>query len=236
MKQIHHLQLEILRKLVFSPKLKYLQLKPSGDIENNQFDFHLNRLMEMAYVEKNDNKYQLSTKGKEYTTRMDTDSVEIMKQAKLSVWLAVTRKVKGKLQFLIYTRLKHPFYGCQGFGGGKMAFGERIVDTAQRELKEETGLEGKAEIIKMAHYRVFDRNKNLLEDKIMFLCRIASPIGSLTREVEEGKYEWVDENKIEDYITKPFEDMSVIMSYIKEVKEFSGRVTIEEQDVITNKF
>lgn len=236
MKQIHHLQLEILRKLVFSPKLKYLQLKPSGDIENNQFDFHLNRLMEMAYVEKNDNKYQLSTKGKEYTTRMDTDSVEIMKQAKLSAWFAVTRKVKGKLQFLIYTRLKHPFYGCQGFGGGKMVFGERIVDTAQRELKEETGLEGKAEIIKMVHYRVFDRNKNLLEDKMMFLCRIASPIGSLTREVEEGKYEWVDENKIEDYITKPFEDMSVIMSYIKEVKEFSGRVTIEEQDVITNKF
>ena len=236
MKQIHHIQLEILRKLVFVPKLKYLQLKPNASIENNQFDFHLNRLIDMGYVEKSDNQYRLSTKGKEYTTRMDTNTVEIMKQSKLSAWFGVMQVVDNRLQFLIYTRLKHPFYGCQGFGGGRMSFGEKIVETAERELKEETGLDGKAEIAKMVHYRVFDRNKQLLEDKIMFLCRVLNPTGTLITDMEEGKYEWVDEDKIKDYITNPFEEISVFMGYMKAVKEFDGQVSIEELDVETEKF
>lgn len=236
MKQIHHIQLEILRKLIFVPKLKYLQLKPNVDIENNQFDFHLHRLVDMGFVEKSNNQYQLSIKGKEYSTRMDTDSVEIMKQSKLSAWFAVVRKNKGKLQFLIYTRLKHPFYGCQGFGGGKMSFGEKIIDTAQRELKEETGLVGKAEIVKMVHYRVFDKNRFLLEDKIMFLCRVSNPTGELITDMEEGKYEWVNEDNVKKYITKPFESMNLILKYMKAIKEFNGQTTIEEMDVETDKF
>ena len=236
MKQIHHIQLEILKKLIFVPKLKYLQLKPNIDIENNQLDFHLNRLMDMGYVEKIDNQYQLSIKGKEYTTRLDTDAVEIMKQAKLSAWFVVMRKHVHKLQFLVYTRLKHPFYGCQGFGGGRMSFGEQIVETAKRELKEETGLDGNAEIVKMVHYRVYDKNKNLLEDKIMFLCRVLNPVGTVTTNMEEGKYEWVDEDKLQTYITNPFENFDVFMSQANAAKQFNGHVTIEELDVITDKY
>jgi hypothetical protein len=48
---MHKLQLQILTKLVFKPDLKYMELKPEKDLENNQFDYHLNQLIDAGYIE-----------------------------------------------------------------------------------------------------------------------------------------------------------------------------------------
>ena len=237
MKQLHGIQLQILRKLLFARELRYAEMKPDREMENNQFDFHLDQLIKAGFIEKKEKGYALTSVGKEYANRIDTDEVKVMKQARLSAWAVGVRKIKDKWQFLVYTRLKQPFFGCQGFVSGKIGFGERIVQAAERELKEETGLLGTAEIVKMVHYRVFDKkDKHLLEDKIMFLCRIVNPTGKLETESEEGRYEWVDEEKLPEYVTNHFESWEVFAGQVKAVKEFDGNVKIEEIDHWSEKF
>jgi 8-oxo-dGTP pyrophosphatase MutT (NUDIX family) len=237
MNQLHRLQLEILKKLVFAPNLRYSDLKPQDIIENNQLDFHLNRLIEMGFVKKDEHKYSLTDAGKEYTTRLDTDDVTIIKQAKLSAWIGCIRTIGDKREFLIYTRLKHPFYGCQGFGGGRIKFGEKIIEAAKREFKEETGLIGEPIIVKVIHYRVFDKKTNqLLEDKLMFLNKIENPKGKLISTNEEGKYEWVKEENLYKYVTNHFENMDAFRAQVDAIRNFNSNVSIEEIDHWSSKF
>lgn len=137
MKQPHPIQLQILKKLLFVKSVKFTDLKPDKDIENNQFDFHLDQLIRFEYIEKLGKEYSLTSVGKEFANRMDTDKTTINIQAKISAVVAPVRINKdGEKEFLIYTRLKHPFYGCQGFMSGKIAYGEAVLEAASRELKE----------------------------------------------------------------------------------------------------
>lgn len=45
MKQLHEIQLQILKKLLFAKELRYTDLKPDVELENNQLDFHLDKLI-----------------------------------------------------------------------------------------------------------------------------------------------------------------------------------------------
>jgi hypothetical protein len=60
MKQLHTIQLMILRKLLFAESLRYGELKPDKKMENNQLSFHLDALLEFSYVEKIDGGYRLT--------------------------------------------------------------------------------------------------------------------------------------------------------------------------------
>jgi hypothetical protein len=115
MKNLHLIQIAILKKLLFVPSARYMQLKPE-DVENNQFDFHLDQVVKFGYVYKlTDGSYALSADGKDFTNRMDAEEVAVPKQAKLGVVICCIRKGQAGNEFLIYTRSKHPFFGCQGF-------------------------------------------------------------------------------------------------------------------------
>lgn len=115
MKQLHPLQLKILKKLLFAPQLKYTELKPEEHIENNQLSFHLNTLINMGYIKKDDQYYILTAQGKEYANRMDAGDFHIQLQAKTGVLVCATRGHGDDQEYLIYTRKKHPFFGKQGF-------------------------------------------------------------------------------------------------------------------------
>ena len=114
MKQLHNIQLEILKKLLFADLVKYTDLKPDKEMENNKFDFHLDQLIEFGYVEKEDKKYRLTAIGKEYANRIDTERVEVTRQAKIGVFICCIRENNGR-EFLLITRKKQPFYKCKGF-------------------------------------------------------------------------------------------------------------------------
>ena len=138
MKQLHDIQIQILKNLLFSASLKYYQLKPNKELENNKFNFHLNRLIDCGYITKRNQYYELTNTGKEYANRIGTDT-HLRLQGKISVVVIITRN--KDTETLIYTRLKHPFYGCQGHLSGKVYWGETLDDAAKRELKEETNLD-----------------------------------------------------------------------------------------------
>jgi ADP-ribose pyrophosphatase YjhB (NUDIX family)/predicted transcriptional regulator len=241
--ELHFIQNEILKKLLFADKLKYSELRPEN-LENNKLNFHLNQLQDLGLIEKSDSKYYLTLKGKEFAGRLNTDVLKIEKQAKLSVLVAPVRKAGDELEFLIYTRLKQPFYGCQGFLSGKIGYGETIIEGAKREMKEECNLDGEPQIIQLMHYRVFDKlspqegavsQPRLLEDKFMFLCVVKEPVGELLQS-NEGKFQWVKESEFAKYITNHFESYDVFINEVNLIKNFNGAVSIVEVDHASGKF
>jgi ADP-ribose pyrophosphatase YjhB (NUDIX family)/predicted transcriptional regulator len=234
MKQQHLTQTGILKKLLFAESLRYTELKPSQDIENNTFDFHLDQLINQGFITKKDSSYSLTNSGKEFAGLIDTDKTVFTKQAKVSVLLFATKQINNKKHYLLYTRLKQPFYGTQGLISGKVGWGEKITETAERELFEESGLKGKAEIAIMRHYLVKNKDtKELLEDKLMFFCVFREPTGEIV-ESAEGKYEWVEENNLENYVTNPVDELW--KENLSRLDKFNGTQAIEEYEQFTDKF
>lgn len=233
---LHPLQISILKKLLFNPSQKYSELRPAEDVENNKLNFHLNKLQDLGLIVKSNDLYQLTPTGKEYAGRIDTDKLQMQRQAKISVSVCARRPGKESHEYLIYTRLKHPFYGCQGFLSGKVPYGETVEESAERELLEETGLVGSAQIMALKHYRVFDfQTKEMLEDKFMFFCMVEDPKGDLTQS-EEGKYEWVKRADLKSYITNHFESYPAFESQLALVEETSGKFQFIEEDHYSKKF
>ncbi len=237
MKEPHELQLGILQKLLFADAagLRYTELKPVAELENNQFQFHLNKLLAEKYVEKQGDKYCLTYEGKEYANLINTDETKIQKQAKVSVLVTGVRENNGEFEILIYTRLKQPFYGVQGFLSGKVGYGENITKAAQRELEEETALTGNPVLFAILHYTVFTPEHKLVEDKIFHCFFVREPKGELIPN-NEGKYEWVKESNFKEYVKNHFHDFETFTEHVALIKNFSGTVLFKEIEQITSKF
>lgn len=189
----HPAQASIMRHLLFTPDAGFAEIQKSTDLTSDHFTFHVKKLVDEGYLEKQGSRYRLSVKGKEYANRMDTDENEIEKQPKVSVVVIVERtNSKGVRESLYQQRLKNPYFGFWGRLGGKMRWGESVLEAAGRELKEETGLEADFSYKLLFHKRDFDTvSKKLLEDKI-FLCVVASsPRGELIADFEGGHNEWL---------------------------------------------
>ena len=232
MKPLHEIQIGILKKLLFAEDLRYTDLKPKHDIENNQLQFHLDKLIENGWIEKVEDRYRLTNSGKENANRMDSDNQKMIKQAKIGVINVCYRESNGEREYLIYTRLKHPFFGMQGFASGKIAYGESIYETSVRELKEETNLEGNPELYAIRHHRVYNNKDEILEDKFFYFMRIINPIGEVVAN-DEGKQEWVKEKELLVYLKNPVYDF---WDNMETLNNFKGQIDFKELEVKSEEF
>lgn len=192
--QIHDFQIAILRQLLFKPESRFSELN-NLDITNDHFTFHLQRLVKEGLVIKKQNKYSLSDAGKEFANRMDTDNLKLERQAKLAIALHAVRQNRCRTEHLVHKRLKEPFYGWYGSHSGKIRWGETPLQCAQREFKEETGLEGDFSLKSVEHYMHFNTEGKLLEDKYFWVFRVDNPRGNLKEKVEEGENIWMSEEE-----------------------------------------
>lgn len=198
----HIAQVTIMRHLLFTPHAGFAQLQKATNLTSDHFNFHIKKLIDEGYIAKTDKYYKLSHKGKEYANRMDTDENEIEKQPKVSIAITLERKNdKGEREFLFQQRKKNPYYDFWGRVGGKVRWGESIIEAANRELKEETGLEAEFEYRLLYHKRDFNKTTGkLLEDKI-FLCVYATMFsGELIESFEGGINRWMT---AEEFQTMP---------------------------------
>ncbi|MFY9227842.1 MAG: NUDIX domain-containing protein [Candidatus Microsaccharimonas sp.] len=203
--KIHPIQTSILRELLFVPSARFTDLQKSVGLESDQVKFHIARLVELEYVQKTDQGYYvLSSNGKEYANKLDTDRNQIERQPKSAVILVV--EWNGKL--LVQERLKHPYFGFWGFPGGKIRWGETILQAAARELNEETGLSASLE--SRGVYHEITRSKEtgeVLEDKIFQVIYGHDPSGELIETFDSGRNAWLslDEVKLKDKYYKSFD-------------------------------
>lgn len=220
----HPAQVAILRHLLFAPEAGFADMQKTTDLTSDHFNFHVKKLVAEGYVEKTDSGYRLSRKGKEYANRMDTDENEIEKQPKVSVVVTLERRnAQGEREFLYQQRLKNPYFGFWGRLGGKMRWGESVVEAANRELMEETGLSADFTYRLMYHKRDFDKaSGRLLEDKI-FLCVYATEFsGALIERFEGGLNKWMTREQFHQQ-EKRFESVDEFMDLMDRGETFAER-------------
>lgn len=220
----HPAQVLILRHLLFTPQAGFAQLQKDTNLTSDHFSFHIKKLIEEGYVEKLEKHYKLAHKGKEYANRMDTDENEIEKQPKVSVAITVERQnEKGEREFLFQQRKKNPYYDFWGRVGGKVRWGESVIEAANRELKEETGLEAEFEYRLLYHKRDFNKSTGkLLEDKL-FLCVYATKYsGELLELFEGGVNRWMTEAEFQTQ-PKRFVSVDDFMTLIDNGETFAER-------------
>jgi 8-oxo-dGTP pyrophosphatase MutT (NUDIX family) len=191
--KIHDAQTAILRELLFKPVAGYAELQKPTGLASDHFNFHVQKLVEMGFVEKpSRGKYTLTVKGKEHANKLDTDNNTIERQPKVAVMLIIESLINGKKHYIMQERLKQPYYGFWGFPTGKIRWGETIIETAERELIEETGLTAEYKICGLHHEIVYQQeNNDLLEDKMFFIIHCTNIQGKLKEKFEGGRNNWL---------------------------------------------
>ena len=197
MKDLHPFQIEILHSLLFADSLSFSELNKKVEITSDHFNFHIKQMLESGLVEKQNNRYKLTIKGKEYANRMDTEEKDIERQAKTAVLVIQTKKEGNNKKYLVQKRLKQPFYGYFMFMSGKVTWGETIEEAALRELKEETGLSGTVILKAIEHKQDYSKStKKLLEDKLFYIYMATDLKGKFTKKFDGGENYWTSADEI----------------------------------------
>lgn len=117
-------------------------------------------------------------------------------QVELTNMVMIEDKSTGRV--LVQERVKS--WKGLSFPGGHVEPGESFVDSAIREVKEETGLDicnlRSCGVIHWAHNRNFNRY-------IVFLYKTSDFSGELLSETEEGRVFWVDPEELKDMNLSP---------------------------------
>jgi ADP-ribose pyrophosphatase YjhB (NUDIX family) len=223
---IHPAQSKILMCLLFKKEARFSEIDCS-DLTSDHFNFHLKQLIDLELIEKNEEgKYKLTFKGKEFANRFDTDKAVVERQAKTGAVIVAMNN--GKI--LMQQRLKQPYYGFHGFISGKIRWGERVEETAEREFMEETGLSATFKLAAIEHKMDYSSENTILEDKFFYIFRATQVKGKLVEEFEGGKNIWIEEKKIST-LPDIFPDVFKIIEMVK-----AKQLTFYEEKWIVQKY
>jgi 8-oxo-dGTP pyrophosphatase MutT (NUDIX family) len=229
MKDLHKVQMQILRELTFRPSCRFTDLNISG-LTSDHFSYHIKVLIEQELVSKNDDVYLLTTKGKKYCSHIDTQTNTLEKQPKISVLIIPHKIENGKDYYLVQRRGKEPYFGYVGFMTGKIRFGEKLFEAGARELMEEMGLTAEFEKRYILHEMVYDKSGSLLEDKYFHVLKAFDIKGDLLENTEDGENLWITEEGFYD-ITPKFHNEIEILEWYK-----SGTNRFLEEEYFIEKF
>lgn len=232
--EIHPIQTKILNALLFKEKARFKELNTTN-LTTDHFTFHVNKLIKDGLISKKpEGVYVLTTKGKEFANRLDTEKEVIERQPKVGVAVSCLLVENGEKKYLVQQRLKQPYFGFHGVVSGKIRWGESIKDTAKRELFEETGLTVKIiDLVGIEHKTDYGKTGVLLEDKIFFIFLGSQPKGVLKEVFKGGKNFWLTKSEILK-LSKVFDDVPQLIKIFETNNRsrkpvfFENRFTVAE--------
>jgi ADP-ribose pyrophosphatase YjhB (NUDIX family) len=160
-------------------------------IESNKFTYYLKKMESEELIEKKEDGYFLTLKGKSVATTVSGETG----QSKKRPYVALLLIIKKGEKYILYHRLKEPYYNNWGFPGAKVEYGEEILASAKRELLEETGLNGEGKIIAVQNCLTIN-DKKIFGHMTQFFVLFDDVNGKLICESREGTYQWATKEKI----------------------------------------
>lgn len=204
--------------LLFKPGTPFTELNIEG-LSNDHFSYHIRTLQDLGLIVKSGKKYSLTIQGKQFASTIDTDENNIEKQPKVGVFVIPTIQLDGKRLYAVQKRLKEPYYGYQGFMTGKVRYGEKVFETAARELDEETKLTAtEFEYRFMLHEMVYHTSGKILEDKFFNIIHAIVEKDTLDTKTESGENFWATEEEFRK-LTPLFHSELEIFNLFLEGKE-----------------
>ena len=183
---------EILTRLLRSPGLRYRDAMPEN-VESDLFTYHLKHLIKQGLVEKNGDRYYLTTEGKRLVEIIHPLSPigDISELFRVHALLVVTRAESGKPLILNQKRKRHPNYNDVGIVGGALKPGELVDDAYTRILERETGLTATFRTIGIIRKIRSINGGELFSDIFYFVGHTDSCDGELVAANEFGENCWV---------------------------------------------
>lgn len=137
--QEHHLQRELLYKLVVNDALRFSELRPK-QIDSNVVTYHLQQLIKEKLIIKNDEgKYQLTELGKVAGINITLTKKELLEQAHSIILMCV----RDGDSWLLRRRKAQPMYDRVGFVHSEPIAGTPALETATEDFESRTGLRAK---------------------------------------------------------------------------------------------
>jgi ADP-ribose pyrophosphatase YjhB (NUDIX family) len=129
---MHHIQKSIILSLARTSPLRFSQLQPPR-IPNNNFSYHLKKLLDCGYVESTSSGYVATRKALKLVAFGVNNKVVSMIGT-----LSMIYVVNQEGEVLLVSRYNKPFQGWYGLPSGMMHLGETLDGAASRELFEKT--------------------------------------------------------------------------------------------------
>jgi 8-oxo-dGTP pyrophosphatase MutT (NUDIX family) len=194
--RVNEIQALIMRQLFMKDILRFSEIN-TDSLPSDQFSYHLRQLVKNDLIEKtDDNRYRLSTMGRSRAIMMDNRSNKFIEQGFVACRVVLTRQHKGVKQYLVQRRTRVPFHGYVGEPGGKILFGEDVLEAAKRNMIIETGLDCDITLKGMTHYK--DRYEGqVVQDKFFFIVQATNPTGTLLPAGPTGENIWLSLEEIQ---------------------------------------
>lgn len=190
----HHIQRDIVKKLISVPSARYTELRPKN-IESNLFMYHLQQLIRSGFVEKINSGYALTAQGKHFADRASLSSLKLRVQPKI-ITIITIKRADGK--WLLLERLHQPFIGSVGFPSGKVHYGEKLAESAARELKEKANIESIKLTQRGTFIMLFSNEDAVANHIIGYVFSGEAPVTQTTVQTENEFFHshWGDESEL----------------------------------------
>ena len=193
----HHIQQAIIYKLAFAEAMRFSELKPD-ELDNKLFDYHLKLVIRDGLVQKNDDGlYCLTAKGKRIGVGVANKQFLALDRAHSVVFLLIRQPIDKA--WLLFKRHTHPLINEIGLPHINPIVNKEIIQTAQDELRESTGLIATFTYAGSGYFTLLKGDE--LESFIHFTALAANDIrGELKSFSQKGEYFWAtktsDSNKL----------------------------------------
>lgn len=178
---------------MFNKDLNFSKLKPEHT-ESNLFMYHLKLVINDGLVYKNlTGRYELTIDGKTFSDKISLAAFKPRIQPKI-ITMVICKRADGKQ--VLYRKKRHPFIGLVGFPYGKIHLGEKVLEAANRELKEKATLSADL-LLRGDVYLTTNQNGELFNQTFAHILSAAHPIGELSKDIEIGDSFWGDIEKLD---------------------------------------